>query len=662
MVPAVALRHPQDFIGRIRVAVELLAGIVDERLALLVDDRVRLAGHGVHRDDPQHLMAALVEQEREPAGVRCPAPFLGAPGVRKQVVADGDFLIFRHIEQVRLGDRDPIAGLEVIVGLQFGLHLIRRRRLDQVDFPLVALLRPQSDQLLAVGRPEHLASIAVGGLPLLGEGEFLAAVLLAQIQVVVLDERRPFAVRGVRAARRPWPARRNVVLRRRGWRSLLRKFLLRQGVSRPLALPRLAADFQPKRLALGVEAQVVDRQPGGGEVLARNLRQRRRQLLGVERGLTLALHRVHQDELAVAAGQVAAIPEAVAVRRPVRCDRRLENLVLRQPAQLRRAFVVRRRAARRPLLRRLGPAGVSLVVADVAPFVLLENAVDQAEQFRVAFLQFLPRIDVVVIARLRRRGAVEIRLDALRPVLLVVGRRVGVLPGSLGHRVVVAGPEPAVEIGVDAVHPHFVDDVAEFVDEDVFLVVAVALEVEQVLLAAADGRPGGRRPEAAGAAVPVLLRLQVAVFGHVRRLLVGRHDGQAHLVLNDRLPNVVAAVQHVVDDGGRLQQRVIRRLVRTENGETIRVGVLLVERRQVERVAQLLGHGRHLAGVVRRRRVVGPRRRGQAGQEKTDDPQRRSHMPHGRVPPDARMERSLPRHSPIPSVPLPPSPPSTATT
>ena len=32
-----------------------------------------LAGGGVHRNDPQHLMPALVVQECEPAGIRRPA-------------------------------------------------------------------------------------------------------------------------------------------------------------------------------------------------------------------------------------------------------------------------------------------------------------------------------------------------------------------------------------------------------------------------------------------------------------------------------------------------------------------------------------------------------------------------------------------------------------
>ena len=111
VVPAVALRHPEDLVGRVEVAVELLAAVVDERLALLVDDGAGAAGLGIHRDDAQDLVAALVVEEREPARIRRPAIFLNAPGIGKQLVADRDFLLLAHVEQMRLGDGNLSPGL-----------------------------------------------------------------------------------------------------------------------------------------------------------------------------------------------------------------------------------------------------------------------------------------------------------------------------------------------------------------------------------------------------------------------------------------------------------------------------------------------------------------------------------------------------------------------
>jgi len=74
VVPAVALRHPDDLPGLVQIVDELLAGVVDERPALLV--------------------------------------------------ADGNELARGDVEQLRPGQRDAVARLEIVVGVQLGLKLV----------------------------------------------------------------------------------------------------------------------------------------------------------------------------------------------------------------------------------------------------------------------------------------------------------------------------------------------------------------------------------------------------------------------------------------------------------------------------------------------------------------------------------------------------------
>ncbi len=118
MVPAVAFGHPDDFIRLIEVVREILAilvlVVVDERLALFVDDGAGRARFRIDGDDAQHLMAALVVQKRKAPGIGCPADVLHAPRVGEQIILDRDFLALGHVEKVRFGDGDAVAGLEVV--------------------------------------------------------------------------------------------------------------------------------------------------------------------------------------------------------------------------------------------------------------------------------------------------------------------------------------------------------------------------------------------------------------------------------------------------------------------------------------------------------------------------------------------------------------------
>ena len=84
MRPAVALRHPDDLAAVVQIVPERppaggqVAGgarVMDERVALLLDERAGCGRPGIHLDHPVDLMATLVVFEREPAAV---LPPLGA--------------------------------------------------------------------------------------------------------------------------------------------------------------------------------------------------------------------------------------------------------------------------------------------------------------------------------------------------------------------------------------------------------------------------------------------------------------------------------------------------------------------------------------------------------------------------------------------------------
>ncbi len=151
MVPSRSLRHPDRFVAVFRVMREMLACIVDERRALLVDHGRGLTVVGSDGDDAQYLMATLVVKKRESLRVRVPPHFVNAPGIGKQRVRDRDRLTRGHIEQAGLGQRDLIARLQIVVGIQFWLQLVFGRGLNQVNASVAASFRLQSYELGGIG-------------------------------------------------------------------------------------------------------------------------------------------------------------------------------------------------------------------------------------------------------------------------------------------------------------------------------------------------------------------------------------------------------------------------------------------------------------------------------------------------------------------------------
>ncbi len=161
VVPAIALGHPDKFARLFKVIVVSLEGIIDEGVALFVDNRRNFAGLRVHGQPAADLMSALVIEEGETVRVSVPVEGFQAPGVGKEGVVQGDFAPTVHFEQVRLCDGDAIAGLAVLVVEQAGLKHVGRGRFDQMDARLVSLRGPKRQQFRRVGRPEKPGFITV---------------------------------------------------------------------------------------------------------------------------------------------------------------------------------------------------------------------------------------------------------------------------------------------------------------------------------------------------------------------------------------------------------------------------------------------------------------------------------------------------------------------
>ena len=115
---------------------------------------------------------------------------------------------------------------------------------------------------------------------------------------------------------------------------------------------------------------------------------------------------------------------------------------------------------------------------------------------------------------------------------------------------------------------------AELMNGDTLIVVAVAGEVKQVLLTEAGHR------QAAGAAHPLVLVCRVRavpVLGHVRVELVLTDNDQARAALHHRLDDVAPAGKQVADDVPRTYQRQVGDLGRGQNRDPLYLEELGVE-------------------------------------------------------------------------------------
>ena len=206
MVPAVALRHPDDFLAVLEVVAILLArvgevavggAVVEEGLRLFRDDRARLAGGRVRFDDAEDLVAALVVFEGDGAAVLAPLEARQVVRVREERVVDGELVSRRDVEDDRLRQRQRVAGLRVDVDRVFRLQLVGGGGLDVVHFAAVARTDAVRGDLLRVRRPRdraELVGVAFGAVG--AERDFvLLRRGVAHGDVVVPDQRFLRAVR-----------------------------------------------------------------------------------------------------------------------------------------------------------------------------------------------------------------------------------------------------------------------------------------------------------------------------------------------------------------------------------------------------------------------------------------------------------------------------------
>jgi hypothetical protein len=240
--------------------------------------------------------------------------------------------------------------------------LIRGRRLDEPDLPLLRGLRLQDDEFFPIGRPTERLTIRIVRLAVVRELHLLAGEPVLDPDVVFLDRRAPVARRllGLRIAlrcaiRRGWfddrVGRRILAFEdaeRRAVRALdppdvagervLLARLVRLHRAVALATPAGVDPKQPRLLPAAVD-ETQQRLRGGIRAARPRLELGARIARHVGRlgdHAALALHRIHEHELLFAVGQIISIPKRIAARQPVRLD-----LVAKDPRRRAPAVAVR---------------------------------------------------------------------------------------------------------------------------------------------------------------------------------------------------------------------------------------------------------------------------------------------------------------------------------
>ena len=175
--------------------------------------------------------------------------------------------------------------------------------------------------------------------------------------------------------------------------------------------------------------------------------------------------------------------------------------------------------------------------------------------------------------------------------------------------------------------------------------VAVALEVEQILLAAGSDAPA----QAAGALVPVGLGvvLQVALLGHIGGHLGRGHDDEPHTAFAHLLEDFGPLREHLLDEVRGLLQPLVRHLRGTEDWKPFEIDMLLVEGIEFHPVAKCLRHlGDRQQERTRRGRDRQQLARGGRERHRERDETNQHRPPevarHGRLQERVRMPRLYP--------------------
>ena len=130
-------------------------------------------------------------------------------------------------------------------------------------------------------------------------------------------------------------------------------------------------------------------------------------------------------------------------------------------------------------------------------------------------------------------------------------------------------------------------------DEDVFRGVRIVNVTEQIFLTTAHGRSFRCGTQPTCATVPIQARLQVAMFRNMRGVFVVRHDSKPHLVPSHGLQDILPMAEHFTDEIGRLQQGVIRHIIRSHHRKSVYIhmlGVKRIERQRLPHTHRRRGH------------------------------------------------------------------------
>ena len=123
MVPAVAFRHPNDFLGVFQVVAVMFSAVFHIRLAFFFDQNADGARGSVHFNHLIQLVSTLVELEGEVLAVWCPVCVTQIKLIFKSFRIDGDLRGLFNIEQARTFDRQCVTRFQVVAFLQNWLKL-----------------------------------------------------------------------------------------------------------------------------------------------------------------------------------------------------------------------------------------------------------------------------------------------------------------------------------------------------------------------------------------------------------------------------------------------------------------------------------------------------------------------------------------------------------
>lgn len=99
--------------------------------------------------------------------------------------------------------------------------------------------------------------------------------------------------------------------------------------------------------------------------------------------------------------------------------------------------------------------------------------------------------------------------------------------------------------------------------------------------------------QSSGPAVPIGFGLHVGLFRNVGCVFIVGHDHHTHAAICEYLQNLWSVLQYVVNNPHGLAQGIVRHLLRSQDRQRPGMGVLLIEGRQVGRLAQCTRYGSH---------------------------------------------------------------------